>query len=212
MMSQRLRSLLLLLPLALAGCVVFERPPAPLACDARLQGRWLPLANSPEEAAKLTPDDYAVVDARCHATVSMSQADGAPASKVEIDVPGFVLGDQNYFALDETSVARLFARGLSPEASAEKKLPGTAVTLVRYCIDGDTLTLATIDGATVKKLSEDKRLRATALDQFNYLVPGDEATLREVMLSHPELFEKSDSPPMRMRRAAAERAAGTPAP
>lgn len=211
-MSQRLRSLLLLLPLALAGCVVFERPPAPLTCDARLPGRWLPIANSADETAKLTPDDYAVVDSRCHATVSMSQVGGKPASTVEIDVPGFALGDQHYFALNEESVARLFARGMSAEAPQEKKLPTDAVTLVRYRIEGDILTMATIDGDTVQKLIEEKRLSATVLDQFNYLIPGDEATLREVLLLHPELFEKSDSPPMKMRRAAAEQAAGKPAP
>lgn len=211
-MSQRLHPLLMLLPLWLSGCVVFERPPAPLACDARLEGRWLPIANSADEAAKLTQDDYALVDSRCHATVSMSQVGGNPTSKVEIDVPGFALGDQHYFALNEESVARLFARGLSAEAPQEKKLPAGAVTLVRYRIEGDLLTMATIDGDTVQKLIEEKRLSATALDQFNYLIPGDEATLREVLLSHPELFEKSSSPPMKMRRAAAEQAAGKPAP
>ncbi|MDR6841053.1 hypothetical protein [Pseudoxanthomonas sacheonensis] len=206
-MSLRLRPLLMLLPLWLGGCVVFERPPVPLTCDARLQGRWLPIANSADEAAKLTQDDYAVVDSSCHATVSMSQVGGDPSSKVEIDVPGFALGDQHYFALNEESVARLFARGLSAEVPQEKKLPTSAVTLVRYRIEGDILTLTTIDGDTVGKLSEQKRLRATALDQFNYLIPGDEATLRKVLLAHPELFGKSGSPPMKMRRDS-----GTPAP
>ncbi|HET6783799.1 MAG TPA: hypothetical protein VFH12_08190, partial [Pseudoxanthomonas sp.] len=100
-MSPRLRPLLMLLPLLLGGCVVFERPPAPLTCDARLEGRWLPIANSPEEAAKLTQDDYALVDARCHATVSMSQIGSNPASKAEIEVSGFELGGEHYFVLTE---------------------------------------------------------------------------------------------------------------
>ncbi|KAF1708023.1 hypothetical protein CSC73_10375 [Pseudoxanthomonas sacheonensis] len=197
----------MLLPLCLGGCVVFERPPAPLACDARLEGRWLPIANSAEEAAKLTQDDYAVVDARCHATVSMSQIGGNPASKAEIEVPGFELGGEHYFALSEGDVARLFARGLAADAPQEKKLPPAAVTLVRYRIEGDVLTMATVDSDTVKKLSDERGLKATALDQFNYLIPGDEAALREVLLAHPGLFAKSGSPPMKMRRAA-----GTPAP
>ena len=34
--------LLLALPL-LGGCLMFERPPAPLVCDQALVGRWLPL-------------------------------------------------------------------------------------------------------------------------------------------------------------------------
>lgn len=213
-MSLRLRTLLLtLLPLWLGGCVVFERPPVPLACDVRLEGRWLPIANSAEEAAKLTQDDYAIVDAHCHATVSMSQVGGNPASKAEIEVPGFELGGERYFALNEESIARLFARGPAAEAPKEKKLPPAAVALVRYRIEGDVLTMATVDSDTVKRLSEERGLKATALDQFNYLIPGDEAALRKVLLAHPELFEKSGSPPMKMRRAAAgERGVGKPTP
>jgi hypothetical protein len=193
----------MLLPLLLGGCVVFERPPAPLACDVRLEGRWLPIANSTEEAAKLTQDDYAVVDARCHATVSMSQVGGNPASKAEIEVSGFELGGEHYFVLTEESVAQLFARG-SASLAQETKLPSTAVTLVRYRIKDNVLTLATVDADTVKKMSEGRGLRVKALDEFNYLIPGDEATLRKVLLAHPELFEKSDSPPMRMKRASGE--------
>lgn len=204
-MSKRLRSVLLLLPLWLSGCVVFERAPAPLACDARLEGRWLPIANTPEEAAKQTAEDYALVDARCHATVSMSQIGSNPASKAEIEVSGFELGGEHYVVLTEESVAQLFARG-SAGLAQETKLPSTAVTLVRYRIEGDVLTLATVNPDTVEKMIEQRRLRANALDQFNYLIPGDEATLRAVLLAHPELFEKSDSPPMRMKRATGERA------
>lgn len=205
-MSKRACLLLMLLPLWLSGCVVFERPPAPLACDARLEGRWLPIANTPEEAAKQTAEDYAVVDARCHATISMSQIGSSPASKAEIQVPGFELGGEHYFALDEESVTRLFARGSKTGSPLEKKLPPTAVTLVRYRIQGDVLTLATVDSDTVKKMSEQQRLSTKALDEFTYLIPGDEAALRDILLAHPELFEASGSPPMRMKRDAVERA------
>jgi hypothetical protein len=198
-MSKCLRSVLLLLPLWLSGCVVFERAPAPLACDTRLEGRWLPIANTPEEAAKQTTEDYALVDAQCHATVSMSQIGSNPASKAKIEVSGFELGGEHYFVLTEESVAQLFAQG-SASLAQENKLPSTAVTLVRYRIEGDVLTLATVDPDTVKKMTEQRRLNATALDQFNYLIPGDEATLRDVLLADPELFEKSNSPPMRMKR------------
>ena len=189
-MSKRLRSVLLLLPLWLSGCVVFERAPAPLACDARLEGRWLPIVNTPEEAAKQTAEDYALVDARCHATVSMSQIGNNPASKAEIEVSGFELGGEHYFVLTEESVAQLFARG-SAGLAQETKLPSTAVTLVRYRIEGDVLTLATVNPDTVEKMSEQRRLRATALDQFNYLIPGDEATLRAVLLAHPNFSRKA---------------------
>jgi hypothetical protein len=205
-MSKRLRSVLLMLPLWLSGCVVFERAPAPRACDARLAGRWLPIANTPEEAAKQTAEDYALVDAQCHAMVSMSQIGSSPASKAKIEVSGFELGGEHYFVLTEGSVAQLFAQA-SASLAQENKLPSTAVTLVRYRIEGNVLTLATVDPDTVKKMSGQRRLNATPLDQFNYLIPGDEATLRDVLLAHPELFEKSNSPPMRMKRAA-----GAPSP
>jgi len=81
-----LRPCLLLAPplFSLAGCVTFAQAPLPLACDARLQGRWLPIANNAAEAAKLTADDYAVVDGQCHATVSMSQDADKPARKAEL--------------------------------------------------------------------------------------------------------------------------------
>jgi len=196
----------MLLPLWLSGCVVFERPPAPLACDARLEGRWLPIANTAEEAAKLTQDDYAIVDGQCHVTVSMSQAGGNPASKTEIDVPGFELEGERYFALNEQSIARLFARGSTTDTPPEKKLPAASVALVRYRMEGDVLTFATIDSDTVKNLVDKRGLRATALDQFNYVIPGDEATLRKVLLDYPQLFGKSGSPPMKMRRAAGQSA------
>lgn len=201
-MSKRVRLLLMLLPLWLGGCVVFERSPAPLTCDARLEGRWLPISNTPEEAAKLTAQDYALVDAQCRATVSMSQVGGNPASRTEIEVRGFALGKEHYFALDEDSVTRLFARGSEAGTSQEKKLPPTAVSLVRYRIEGEVLTLATVDPDTVKKLIAQHHLQATALDEFNYLIPGDEKTLRDILLANPRLFENSGSPPMRMRRAA----------
>lgn len=205
-MSKRVRLLLMLLPLWLGGCVVFERPPAPLACDARLQGRWLPIPNTPEEGAKLTAQDYAVVDAQCRATVSMSQLGNSPASRTEIEVRGFALGGEHYFALDEQSLTRLFARGSAPDPAQEKKLPPTAVTLVRYRIEDDVVTLATIDAATVKDMTGSGGLQATALDEFNYLIPGDEKALRDILLANPRLFENSGSPPMRMRRAAREAA------
>jgi hypothetical protein len=200
-MSKLARLLLILLPLWLGGCVVFERPPAPLACDARLEGRWLPISNTAEEAAKLTAEDYAVVDGGCHATVSMSQVGGNPPSKTDIEVLGFALGGEHYFALDEESVTGLFARGPAADSSQKKKLPPTAVTLVRYRIEGEVITLTTVDAEAVGKMSEQRTLDARALDQFNYLIPGDEKTLREVLLAHPELFENTRSPPMRMRRA-----------
>ena len=199
-MLSRARLLLIPLFLSLAGCVTFEKAPLPLACDARLEGRWLPIANSAEEAAKLTDDDYAAVDGQCHATISMSQAADKPARKAEVQASGFELGGEHYLALGEEDLARLFAGTGTASAG---RTPGTSVTLVRYRIEGDMLKLETIDVDTVKRMVEQKELSARTQDQLNYVIPGDEARLREVLLGHPGLFGQGKAPPMNMRRAPA---------
>lgn len=191
--------LLLLLPTVLSGCVTFERPPAPLSCDPRLEGRWLPVANDPTEAAKLTAEDYADVGADCEAVVSMSQTAEKPASKARLRLVGFELGQRHYLALAEGEITRLFT-GASPAAGAT---PGTRVALVRYRIEGDALTLNVVAMETARKMIEQRTLAGTTSDQFNYVITGDEAGLREVLLEHPELFEQGDAPPMTMRRAPA---------
>lgn len=195
-----LRSRLLLIPLLLSvvSCVTFERAPLPLACDARLQGHWLPIANSAAEAAKLTADDYATVDGQCRATISMSQTADKPARKAEVQVSGFELGGAHYLVLGEKDLTRLFAGSdtLSPD-----RAPGSSVTLVRYGIEGDILKLETIDVDTVKRMVDQHELSARTQDQLNYVIPGDEAQLRDVLLKHPGLFGQGQTPPMTMRRA-----------
>jgi hypothetical protein len=199
-MLSRTRLLLVLLFLSLAGCVTFERSPLPLACDARLEGRWLPIANSAEEAEKLTTDDYATVDGQCHATLSMSQTADKPARKAEVQASGFALSGEHYLVLGEKDLIRLFAGSdtLSPD-----RTPGSSVSLVRYRIQGDILKLETIDVDTVKRMVDQHELSARAQDQLNYVIPGDEAQLRDVLLRHPGLFGQGQAPPMTLRRAPA---------
>jgi hypothetical protein len=199
-MLSRTRLLLVPLLLSLAGCVTFERAPLPLACDARLEGRWLPIANSAEEAAKLTTDDYATVDGQCHATISMSQTADKPARKAEVQASGFELGGAHYLVLGEKDLTRLFA---GTETASADRIPGTSVTLVRYRIEGDILKLETIDVDTVKRMVDQNEVSARTQDQLNYVIPGDEAQLRDVLLKHPGLFGPGQSPPMTMRRAPA---------
>ena len=196
------RTHLLLVPLflSLAGCVTFERAPLPLTCDARLQGRWLPIANSAEEAAKLTVDDYAAVDGQCHATLSMSQSDDKPTRRAEVQASGFELGGEHYLALGEKDLTHLFAGN---DATSADRIPGPSVTLVRYRIEDDILKLETIDVDTVKRMVDQHELSASTRDQLNYVIPGDEARLREVLLKHPGLFGPGQSPPMTLRRAPA---------
>jgi hypothetical protein len=196
------RTCLLLVPLflSLAGCVTFEKAPLPLACDARLEGRWLPIANSAEEAAKLTADDYATVDGQCHATLSMSQAADQPARKAEVQASGFELGGEHYLVLGEKDLTRLFA---GSGMLSQDRIPGTSVTLVRYRIEGDILKLETIDTDTVKRMVDQHELSAKTQDQLNYLIPGDEAQLRDVLLKHPGLFGQGPAPPMTLRRVPA---------
>ncbi|MGH8062495.1 MAG: hypothetical protein ACREO7_10865 [Pseudoxanthomonas sp.] len=199
-MLSRTRLLLVPMLLPLAGCVTFERSPLPLACDARLEGRWLPIANSAEEAAKLTADDYAAVDGQCHATLSMSQAADKPARKAEVQASGFELGGEHYLALGEQDLARLFA---GTDAASPDKVPGTGIALVRYRIVDDILKLETIDVDTVKRMVDQHQLSAGTRDQLNYVIAGDEARLREVLLKHPGLFGQGQAPPMTLRRAPA---------
>ena len=194
------RLLLAPLFLSLASCVTFEKAPLPLACDAQLQGHWLPIANSAEEAAKLTADDYATVDGQCHATISMSQATDKPARKAGVQASGFELGGERYLVLGGKDLTRLFVG--TGTASADR-IPGTSVTLVRYRIEDDILKLETIDVDTVKRMIEQHQLSAETRDQLNYVIAGDEAQLRDVLLKHPELFERGQAPPMTMRRAPA---------
>lgn len=193
---------LLLIPLllSLAGCVTFEQAPLPLTCDARLAGRWLPIANNAGEAAKLTADDYAMVDGQCHATISMSQTADTPARKAEVQASGFELGDEHYLVVGEKDLTRLFA---GTETASANRIPGSSVTLVRYRIEDDILKLETIDVDTVKRMVDQKELSATTQDRLNYVIPGDEAQLREVLLTHPGLFGQGQAPPMTMRRAPA---------
>ena len=199
-MSSRTRLLLVPLFLSLTGCVTFERAPLPLACDARLEGRWLPIANSAEEAAKLTADDYAVVDGRCHATVSMSQSADKPARKAELQASGFELGGEHYLALGEKDLSELFA---GTNTASTDRTPDSSVTLVRYRIEGDILKLETIDVDTVKRMVDQHGLSARTQDQINYVIAGDEARLRDVLLKHPGLFAQGQAPPMTLRRAPA---------
>ena len=192
--------LLVPLLLSLASCVTFEKAPLPLACDARLQGRWLPIANSTEEAAKLTADDYASVDGQCHATVSMSQNADKPARKAELQASGFELGGEHYLALGEKDLAELFA---GTDTASTDRAPDSSVTLVRYRIEGDILKLETIDVDTVKRMVDQHQLSAETRDQLNYVISGDEAQLRDVLLKHPGLFAQGQAPPMTLRRAPA---------
>lgn len=199
-MFSRTRLLLVPLLLSLAGCVSFERAPLPLTCDARLQGRWLPIANSAEEAAKLTADDYAAVDGQCHAMISMSQSADKPARKAEVRVSGFELGGEHYLALGEKDLAGLFA---GTGTTSADRTTGTSVTLVRYRIEDDILKLETIDVDTVKRMVDQQQLSARTHDQLSYVIAGNEAQLREVLLGHPGLFGQGRAAPMTLRRAPA---------
>lgn len=201
-MLLRIRLLLVFLLLSPGGCVTFERAPLPLACDARLQGHWLPIANNAEEAAKLTADDYAAVDGQCRATLSMSQTADKPARKAEVQASGFELDGEHYLALGEQDLAQLFAGSdaASPDQPARTGA-STAVALVRYRIEGDILKLEPIDVDTVKRMIDQHQLAAKTQDQLNYVIPGDETQLREVLRKHPGLFGQGQAPPMTMRRA-----------
>lgn len=208
MASRLLFTLSMLAPLWLSGCVTFERAPADLSCDARLVGRWLPVPNTPEEAAGLTTDDYALVDPQCGVTLSMSQASDKSVRTTQVDARGFALDDQHYLVLSDADVTKLFTQSLpagqEPPPALRNRQPTSSATLVRYRIEGDVFSFALIDYETVEALVKEKALVADTADQFNYRITGDAAHLREVLRRHPELFKEDPDKPMRMRRAAAE--------
>ncbi|MEP6907202.1 MAG: hypothetical protein ABI858_04360, partial [Pseudoxanthomonas sp.] len=208
--------LLMLAPLWLSGCVTFERAPAPLSCDAQLVGRWVPLLDTAEGNASLTPDDYVLVDPQCKASLSRSKASDRSALTTELDARGFTLEGQSYLALADSDVSRLFTRSLpdgqQPPAMLKDRQPTQAVVLARYRIEGDIFSLAMIDFETVATLVNKKRLVANTTDQFNYTFTGDDAYLRKVLRDHPELFKEETDKPMRLKRAPLEPAPLEPTP
>ena len=192
----------------LAGCVSFERAPAPLACDARLEGRWVPIANTAEESASLTKDDYAQVDPQCRVTLSFSQTNSRPLRTVQVDARGFSLDGQHYLAIGDADITRLLAQSMpqdrDPPRELKDRTPTQAVTLVRYRIEGDVFSFTMIDYDTAEKLMKEGVLAANNADPLNYQFTGDDAYLLGILRKHPELFKQDPKMPMSMRRAPVE--------
>ena len=199
---------ILLVCAGLAGCVTFERVPAPLTCDTRLVGRWLPMANSEEEKATLTKDDYVQVDPQCKAMFSFSQTSSRPLTTLQVDARGFTLEGQHYLALSEADVARLLAQGMSidgqPPREPADHTPTEAVTLLRYRIEEDVFSYAMIDYAMVEKLVKEKSLDADALDQVSINLKCDDEHLLGILRQYPELFKQDPKMTMTLRRAPVE--------
>lgn len=199
---------ILLVCACLAACVTFERAPAPLTCDTRLTGRWVPIANSEEESAGLTQDDYAQVDPQCRVMFSFSQTSSRPLRTLHVDARGFSLDGQHYLALSDADVARLLAQSVSqhrePSPEAKDSTPIQAVTLVRYRIEGDVFSFALLDYDVVERLVKEKALDASTPDQVTFQLKGNDEYLRGILRKYPELFKQDPKLTLSMRRAAVE--------
>ena len=189
---------LLLLTLMLAGCVMFERPPAPLSCDPALVGRWIPLADSPQDKVPLGKDDYAEVDARCHVRLRDNNRTDEPG----FDALGFEIDGERYLALGFKELEGLFATGKTAPPTP-KGMPASAVTLLKYRIRDDTLQIAMLDTVAIMQRVQQGTLKARETDASTYLFEGRPEQLRDVLRAHPELFDAFDggNKTLRMRRA-----------
>ena len=189
---------LLLATLMLAGCVMFERPPALLTCDPALVGRWIPLADSPQDKVPLGKDDYAEVDARCHVRLRDNNRTDEPG----FDALGFEIDGERYLALGFKELEGLFATGKTAPPTP-KGMPASAVTLLKYRIRDDTLQIAMLDTVAIMQRVQQGTLKARETDASTYLFEGRPEQLRDVLRAHPELFDAFDggNKTLRMRRA-----------
>lgn len=176
------------LPL-LAGCLMFERAPADLACDPDLAGRWVPLPNN-DAQNPLGRDDYALVDGKCRVSLvddkNMKDRPGFTAL-------GFRLDGKRYLALDQAAMRELFNDNKPP--AKPSTLPATAVVLVKYRIVGDVLELALADMGYVVDQAKAGKLKVRETDTMVYLAEGDRASMRALLADHPDLFESDDAAP-----------------
>lgn len=198
MASLRTTITLLLATFMLAGCVMFEQPPAPLTCDPALTGRWIPLADSPQDKVPLGKDDYAEVDARCHVRLRDNNRTDEPG----FDALGFEIDGERYLALGFKELEGLFATGKTAPPNP-KGMPASAVTLLKYRIRDDTLQIAMLDTVAIMQRVQQGTLKARETDASTYLFEGRPEQLRDVLRAHPELFDTFDggNKTLRMLRA-----------
>nr|WP_298129465.1 hypothetical protein [uncultured Pseudoxanthomonas sp.] len=189
----------LLAACTLGGCVMFEHPPAPLACDPALVGRWIPLPDSPQDRVPLGKDDYADVDATCRVRLR----DGARAEAPEFDALGFELDGERYLALGFKELEGLFGTGKAAAPPIPKGMPAGAVTLLKYRIRDDTLQIAMLDTVDIMQRVQQGTLKARETDASTYLFEGRPDHLRQLLEAEPALFDAFDGrdKTLRMRRA-----------
>jgi hypothetical protein len=182
----------------LSGCVMFEQPPAPLACDPDLVGRWIPLPDSPQDRVPLGKDDYADVDATCRVRLH----DAARADAPQFDALGFELDGERYLALGFKEMEGLFGTGKAAAPPIPKGMPAGAVTLLKYRIRDDTLQIAMLDTVDIMQRVQQGSLKARETDASTYVFEGTPGALRKLLQSEPALFDAFDGrdKTLRMRR------------
>jgi len=183
----------------LAGCVMFEHAPAPLACDPALVGRWIPLPDSAQDRIPLGKDDYAEVDAACRVRLH----DDGRADSPQFAALGFELEGDRYLALGFSELEGLFGTGKAATPPIPKGMPAGAVTLLKYRIHDDILQIAMLDTVDIMQRVQDGSLKAREVDASTYLFEGRPERLRTLLQAEPGLFDTFDGrdKTLRMRRA-----------
>ena len=189
---------LLLAACTLGGCVMLEQPPAPLACDPALVGRWIPLPDSPQDRVPLGKDDHADVDATCHVRLH----DAARADAPQFDALGFELEGERYLALGFKELEGLFGNSKADAPPIPNGMPTGAVTLLKYRIHDDTLQIAMLDTVDIMQRVQQGSLKAREADASTYVFEGKPEQLRRLLQSEPSLFDAfDDRDTLRLRRA-----------
>lgn len=183
----------------LGACVMFEQPPAPLACDPALVGRWIPLPDSPQDRVPLGKDDYADVDATCRVRLH----DAARADAPQFDALGFELDGERYLAMGFKDMEGLFGTGKAAAPPIPDGVPAGAVTLLKYRIRDDILQIAMPDTVDIMQRVQQGSLKAREADASTYVFEGSPEQLRRLLQAEPALFDAFDGPDrtLRMRRA-----------
>ncbi len=183
----------------LGACVMFEQPPAPLACDPALVGRWIPLPDSPQDRVPLGKDDYADVDATCRVRLH----DAARADAPQFDALGFELDGERYLAMGFKDMEGLFGTGRAAAPPIPDGVPAGAVTLLKYRIRDDILQIAMPDTVDIMQRVQQGSLKAREADASTYVFEGSPEQLRRLLQAEPALFDAFDGPDrtLRMRRA-----------
>lgn len=178
----------------LSGCIVAQNPPsAAQACDPALIGEWGLVEGGGYERARI--DDAALfgrdgerrfrVDARCRAYLP------ARYELRQVDLGMYRADGHRYLGLRIEDAAMLTSgpKHLRSEDNAAllARYPRT-VALMRYRIDGRSLSLDLGDSKALERWNEQRKQRDGAAQAEPGFLAGSADAVRRQLRAHPELF------------------------